>query len=305
LVDITIEAVALIASIVATFLLALGTFWLARSARQTLKEDRKQRWYQWYQTTALATQIDPLLKLHSSHFEGNTLVAEIENMGPGRAQLVGVETWWDPCKVRFWTQDGKPITLQQVAEMAKTGGEGKVQAKAWTLDSERELHYEGKGAARTGHMVTCFQNPRMGEPFLNAGERTELRNQPHFLVKPKPPRKSWWLRRKQDRWFHTMDFEQTKKFLGYNGVQFVSLGFRIICKNMMEEAISGEAFGQLVMAVSEDSTLEDVEKRDFKHDLVTLGQREWGKFGYIDREWYEGRFPRSSQAKVSDWIYPE
>jgi hypothetical protein len=278
LVDITIlEVAAVTGSAVATAVLAFATYSLARSAKESLKEDRKQRWYQWYQSTALATQTDPLLKLHRSHFEGNTLVAEIENMGPGPAQLVGVETWFDPCRIRFRTKDGRPITQQEVAEMVKAGSNEKVKAKAWTIDSDPQLLYEGKGRAKTGHMVTCFQNPRMGEPFLNAGEKVELRNQPHFLVKPGDFRKSRLRRPKPERWFHTMDFQQTKKFLQYNGLQFVALGLRIICKKMMEEAIVGEAFDQFVMVVSQDSTLEDVEKRDFKHDLVTLGPREWGK----------------------------
>jgi hypothetical protein len=289
----TLAAIATAGSAMATGLLALATFWLARMANKSLSEQRKQLRILTYQGSAMRSQLDPLLKLHKWSFKGNKLTLEIENMGAGRAYFVGVYSWFSPSSlIRSAEKDGKPLTDDEERALAEKGAKI-VWVTPGSFDSKRKLFFQGMKDVVPSSAVSVLFNDRLGgEPLLDPQERRTLEVEPNFAIKPrKEPgfRSEQWV-------LQLIDFSQVREFLQANAAGHAVLGFRVVCRNSVDDIVYGESFGQLVMFVNEDSALEDVAKRNFTHSQVALGEREFPKMKYIGWEMYtEGKFIKSPQ----------
>ncbi len=281
----TIAAIATAGSALATGLLALATFWLARSASNSLRDQKEQLSVLTYQATAMRAQLDPLLKLQQQWaFKGNKLILTIQNIGNGRAFWVGVHSWCDPCIASVISQD--------VGEDAKEVK--RVQLKATNLDIDRRLVF-AKRDVKTASAVSPILNQRLtDEPILDPQEILSVEVEPHFELVPSKDRDSPHV----PRWSKFMDFREMRQFLQSNRVSYAALGFTIVCKNAMEDTVYGEMFGQLVALVDEDATLEDVAKRNSQHNLATLGEREVLRMKWFDWLMYDkGGFGKGPQKK--------
>ena len=267
-----------------TALLALATFVLARATKNLVKEGQKQQKLVLYQASAARSQLDPLLKLHSWNFKENNLVIELENLGVGRAFWVGVNSWFDPCKLRMSAEEeGKPLTESQINELIAKKKE-KVWVEATTLDTARKLNYKEHKDVKPAHMVSLLLNDRLGnDPILDAKERRTFSIEPHFVIEPRS--ESW---RSGWRWpFGGMAFKEMREFMQTNGVPFVAIGFSVICRNSVDDNVEGESFGYYVVITHKDSTLEEVARTNLSHSLATLGEREFVKLKYIEGDLYK------------------
>jgi hypothetical protein len=266
-----------------TALLALATFLLARATNKMVEEGQKQQKLVLYQASAARSQLDPLLKLHSWSFKENNLIIELENLGVGRAFWVGVNSWFSPCKLRVSSEEeGKPLTEAEIKDFVAEKKE-KVWVKATTLDTARKLDYKEHKDVRPAHMVSLLLNEHLGnEPILDAKERRTFSIEPHFVIQPRS--QSW---RSGWAWpFGGMTFKEMREFMQTNGVPFVAIGFRVICRNSVDDNVEGESFGYYVVITHADSTLEEVARTNLSHSLATIGERELPKLKYIESDLY-------------------
>lgn len=275
-----------------TALLALATFFMARATYKLVAEGQQQRKLLLYQTSAMRSQLDPLVKLYDWTFKENNLTIELENLGTGRAFWVGVTSWFDPCILRVSAEDeGRALTENEIKDLAAKGK--KAWAEAVSLDTTKRLDYKDRRDVRTARMVSLLLNDRQGnEPILDAKERRVFTIEPHFVIQPRAGwRSSGW------GWpFGGMPFNEMRDFLQSNHVRFAAIGFHVVCRNSIDDNVEGESFGYFVMFVSEDSTLELVQRRAFSHSLATIGERELSKLKYIDEDFYlKGRVPKPPQ----------
>ena len=113
-----LAAIATIGVAIATGVLAVATFLLARAASKTLEEEKQQLRMLTYQARAVRSQMDPLLKLHSWSFKRNKLSVEVENLGPGRAFWLVVRSWFDPTSmITRAEENGPPLSDEEIKSL--------------------------------------------------------------------------------------------------------------------------------------------------------------------------------------------
>jgi hypothetical protein len=243
----------------------------------------------------MRSHLDPLLKLHKWSFKGNKLALDLENLGAGRAYFLGVHSWFDPSSLSLSAEkESKPLSDDEIHDLVAKGVK-MGWARPASFDSKRRLVFKEKKDVVTSSALSVLFNERLGgEPLLDPQERRTLEVEPNFAIKP---RKEHSLR--SERWIlQLIDFGQVREFLQANGARHALFGFRVVCRNSVDDIVYGESFGQLVMFVDDDSTLEDVAKRNFTHSQVALGEREFPKMKYIGWEMYtEGKFIKSPQEE--------
>ncbi len=84
----------------------------------------------------------------------------------------------------------------------------------------------------------------------------------------------------------TFNFEEFADFLRHNNVRYVALVFVITCKNLVGDSITGEALCKFVLDLGQHGSLEDGFKRGYPHNFISTGERDFGKWGAIDSEFY-------------------
>jgi hypothetical protein len=289
----TLAAIATTGSALATGLLAVATFWMARSANKGLNETRKQMRLLTYQASAMRSQLDPLLKLHKWSFKNNKLTLELENMGTGRAFLLAVRSWFSPSNLIFSAaEDGPALNEAEIKSLIAKGVTTGWARPTGGLEKKKKLDFQNKKDVLASSSASILFNERLGgEPMLDPQERRTMEVEPYFAIRPKKQA------RFGERWLsQSLGFNQVKQFLSSNGAKYAVMGFTIVCRNSVDDTIYGEEFGQLVMFVNEDATLEEVARRNFRHSLVTLGEREFPSLKHLEWSLYdEGRFVKSPQ----------
>jgi len=287
----TISTIATTGAAIATGLLALATFWLARSANKSLRDQKEQLRLVTYQASAMRAQLDPLLKLHRWAFKENKLTFEVENMGSGRAFWIGVDGWFYPSDLAVSAQkDGERLTRTEIQELTAKGTK-MLWARPASLNDKQRFDFGTERDVVTASTVTFFFNERLaGESILDPQERRDLEIEVHFELKPRKSSVS-----RDVRWAGKyVDFKEARAFLQSNQVDYAAFGFRIVCRNAVADAVHGEAFGQLIMFVNEDASLEDVARRGFTHSMAALGERELPSMRFLDSEMYhEAKFVKS------------
>jgi len=265
-----LAAIATIGVAIATGVLAVATFLLARAASKTLEEEKQQLRMLTYQAKAVRSQMDPLLKLRSWSFKGNKLSVEVENLGPGRAFWLVVRSWFNPASmITYAKENGPPLTDEEIKSLIAKGVKKVWVRPTGLLQGSRRLDFQGMEVETADTANTLYNDKLGGESILDPGNRLVMEVEPSFAIKPAKKRfvsGSWA--------FNPLDFDHAKDFLRSNGATFAVLGFDIACKNSVGDTVHGESFGHLVVHLYEDASLEDVRERGFEHTLFTLGERD-------------------------------
>jgi len=265
-----LAAIATTGVAIATGVLAVATFLLARAASKTLEEEKQQLRMLTYQAKAVRSQMDPLLKLHSWSFKRNKLSVDVENLGPGRAFWLVIRSWFNPTSlITRAEENGPPLSDQEIKGLIAEGVKKVYVRPTGHLHGKNKLDFQGREVETAFTANTLYNDKLGGESILDPGNRQVMEVEPSFAIKPAKKRfvsGSWA--------FDPLDFDHAKDFLRSNGATFAVLGFDIACKNSVGDTVHGESFGHLVVQLQDDATLEDVQKRDFEHDLFTLGERD-------------------------------
>ncbi len=265
-----LAAIATIGVAIATGVLAVATYLLARAASKTLEEEKQQLRMLTYQARAVRSQMDPLLKLHSWSFKKNKLSVEVENLGPGRAFWLVVRSWFNPTSmITRAEENGPPLSDEEIKSLIAKGVKKVWVRPTGLLQGNKRLDFQGMEVETADTANTLYNDKLGGESILDPGNRQVMEAEPSFAIKPAKKRfvsGSWA--------FNPLDFDLAKDFLRSNGATFAVLGFYVACKNSVGDTVHGESFGHLVVHLYEDATLEDVQERGFEHTLFALGERD-------------------------------
>jgi hypothetical protein len=293
LVDLT-EATIIVAA--TNVLVAIATITIASVAYKQMLESRRQARQQLNilsdQTAILRSQQDPLLKAHAFNFKGNELSVKLINRGKGRARRIGVETWFYPV-IFLADQQGKLVNVsEQMVEDYKKSGQD-IRGR-YVVKSDAPLKYQKWQSGEPWYYVSFLASNLTGDGLLEPGEDQEFglrRLEPVFRI---------WL---DGTNYIDFKYSDLKMIIKDSGFQFVSISFRIACKDSVDRPVYGESF-RCIADVYQNQTLEEAmrEKRSLSFEAIDAHEVE-KEMGGIDGELYKleravENFPAEQKEKA-------
>ncbi len=261
--------------------------------RETGRQARQQLRVLSNQTAILRSQQDPLLKVHAFSFDGNKLSAKMINRGKGRARLIGVESFFYPTVFQPKDVGGKPIPrTDELLEEAKAQ---KSKLRGELLEQPRHpLRHKKWSKGEMVPYVSFFSSVLTGDSMLDPGEDQEftLRNEePVFKIVL------------DNQNFVQVKFTDLKAIVQENGFQFVSLWFRMVCKDAVDRPVYGQSF-RFVASMNSHQTLQDAMSEGLSTRYHMVDRHEADReLGGIDAELYKWEravenFPEEQREKV-------
>ncbi len=251
---------------------AAATIILALIAYKTLREGKEQLRVLSDQTAIQRSQQDPWPRIHSFSFKGNQLLASLENRGSGRARKLGVESWFYPTIFQPTDDKGRSIKLTQ--QMLDDYKKKDRKVKGRFIEKERtKLTLTHGEFGRPSSVVSFLLSQLKGDSLLEPGNSLDFRLQteePLFKIDFDKDR------------FEVVKFAELRKILTANGFQFVSLWFRIICKDSVDRPVDGESV-RFIVDLQAHGTLQEAMQEGHKPSLYIVDAHEVEKeVGWLD-----------------------
>jgi hypothetical protein len=278
LVDLTTATLAIAATNVAV---AVATISLAGVAYKQMRESRRQARHQLAilsdQTAILRSQQDPLLKAHAFSLKGNELSVKLVNRGKGRARRIGVETWFFPTVFQPTDDQGKPVRFtDQMLEDYKKKGQN--VSGRFLEKPEAPLKFQKWQNGKASSYVSFLASKLTGDSLLDPAEDHEFglrQEEPVFKIEL------------DETHFQHLKFSELKNLIRDSGFKFVSIWFRIACKDSVDRPVYGESF-KFIAFVDQHKTLEEAMASQHKPSFFAVDAQQMDReMGGIDGELYK------------------